>query len=114
MLLEYRRDVGRYLRRERETYPPMPEGYFDRDTEELFAAFQERCLSNRRAELLADFPAAEAEKRISKTWHPASTRLYANWLAHLQAQQQRQAKERARRKFVQRAGEAGSAVPLPA
>ena len=33
LLLEYRRDVGRYLRRERDTYPPMPQGYFDEETE---------------------------------------------------------------------------------
>ena len=29
LLLEYRRDIGRFLRGERETYPPMPQGYFD-------------------------------------------------------------------------------------
>ena len=28
---EYRRDVGRFLRRQRETYPAMPRGYFDED-----------------------------------------------------------------------------------
>jgi len=113
LLLEYRRDIGRYLRCERDTYPPMPEGYFDQCTAELFAAFQVRCLSHRRVELLADFPAAEAEKNISKTWHAASTRLYANWLARLQAQQERQAKKRVRRKYVQRARTVGLGAPQP-
>ena len=28
LLLEYRRDIGRFLRGERETYPIMPRGYF--------------------------------------------------------------------------------------
>jgi homoserine O-succinyltransferase len=106
LLLEYRRDIGRYLRCERDTYAPVPQGYFDQSTAELFAAFQERCMSSRRAELLADFPVAEAEKRISKTWHAGSTRLYANWLAHLQAQQQRQSG----RKYVQSAQEARLAL----
>src|SRR6185295_4347207 len=32
LLLEYRRDVARYLRGERDTYPLMPEGYFEEDT----------------------------------------------------------------------------------
>ena len=93
LLLEYRRDIGRYLRCERETYPPMPEGYFDQDTADVFAAFGERCLSNRRPELLADFPAAEAEKSISKTWHAGAMRLYGNWLARLDSQRQRRAKQ---------------------
>ena len=30
LLLEYRRDIRRFLRRERDTYPPMPQGYFRR------------------------------------------------------------------------------------
>ena len=106
LLLDYRRDIGRYLRCERDTYPPMPKGYFDQCTAELFAAFQERCLRDRRAELLADFPAAEAEKRISKTWHAASKKLYANWLTHLQEQRLRQSG----RKYVQSAQEARLAL----
>ena len=32
LLLEYRRDIGRFLRGERDTYPPMPQGYFDEET----------------------------------------------------------------------------------
>ena len=31
LLLEYRRDIRRFLDRERELYPSMPQGYFDED-----------------------------------------------------------------------------------
>jgi homoserine O-succinyltransferase len=55
LLLEYRRDVGRYLRRERELYMRMPEVYFDPCATEALTAFQELALSDRREELLADF-----------------------------------------------------------
>jgi homoserine O-succinyltransferase len=96
LLLEYRRDVRRYLRGERDTYPPMPEGYLDRDTVDLFAAMRDRSLSDRSPELLADLPAALAEKKVSNTWHSVSARLYGNWLAYLQAQNQRQAREKPR------------------
>jgi homoserine O-succinyltransferase len=113
LLLEYRRDVGRYLRRERDTYPPMPEGYFDRDTADAFVALRDRSLSSRCPELLADFPTALAEKRISNTWHSDSARVYGNWLTYLHAQNQRQEKARPRRKYVQRASEAGLTLPLP-
>src|SRR5947208_1953739 len=42
LLLEYRRDIGRYLRRERETYPAMPQGYFDRETVDALRVLQQR------------------------------------------------------------------------
>ena len=75
LLLEYRRDVRRYLNGERDTYPAMPEGYFDGDTTDLF-----------------DLPAALAEKSVTNTWHSASARVYGNWLAYLCAQNQRHAR----------------------
>jgi homoserine O-succinyltransferase len=113
LLLEYRRDIGRYLRRERDTYPAMPEGYFDRESADALAALRDRSLSDRCPEQLADFPVALAEKRISNTWHPASARVYGNWLAYLHAQTERQAREKPRRKHVQRAREARLTLPLP-
>jgi homoserine O-succinyltransferase len=113
LLLEYRRDVGRYLRRERDAYPLMPEGYFDGDTADVFAALRDRFAANRRPDMLADFPTVQAERKVSNTWRSASVRLYGNWLAHLHAQNQRRAKGRPRRKYVQRAREAGFTLPLP-
>src|SRR5207245_653404 len=37
LLGEYRRDLGRFLRRERDAYPVMPRGYFDAATEAQLA-----------------------------------------------------------------------------
>src|SRR2546422_9778102 len=42
LLLEYRRDIGRFLRRERESYPIMPYGYFDPETVEALTALRQR------------------------------------------------------------------------
>ncbi len=53
LLLEYRRDIGRFLRGERDTYPLMPQGYFDGATVDALTALRERALSDRREELLA-------------------------------------------------------------
>ena len=83
LLFEYRRDIGRYLRRERDTYPAMPEGYFDRDTVDVLTMLRRRALSNRNSELLGEFPSAQAEQRIANTWSQVATRVYANWLAYL-------------------------------
>jgi homoserine O-succinyltransferase/O-acetyltransferase len=86
LLLEYRRDIGRFLRGERETYPPMPHGYFDAATTEALTALRERALVDRREELLNEFPVALAAEAVTNTWRPAAERLYHNWLAYLHTQ----------------------------
>jgi homoserine O-succinyltransferase len=83
LLLEYRRDIGRYLRRERDTYPQIPRGYFDFEAVRVMAALQEKAMSDRRQELLLDFPMARLEERIKNRWRGAGAHLYRNWLVHL-------------------------------
>jgi homoserine O-succinyltransferase len=83
LLLEYRRDIGRYLRRERETYPTMPQGYFDRETVDALNALQERALADRREELLAEFPTAMAAGKLKNNWRSAAESLYRNWLRYI-------------------------------
>src|SRR5262249_25655633 len=56
LLSEYRRDIGRYLRRERETYPNMPHGYFDEAAAPAMDQFKALVMQSRREELMAEFP----------------------------------------------------------
>jgi len=102
LLLEYRRDVGRYLRGERETYPLMPEGYFDRDTADVLTKLQVRTLANRHKELLTEFPTELLAKGVENTWRSASVKLYCSWLAYLSAQKERRLKERVPRLSVKK------------
>ena len=90
LLLEYRRDIGRFLRRERETYPPMPHGYFDEETVAALAALRERAWLDRREELLAEFPTAMAAGKVTNTWRSTAESLYRNWLQYICAQKQLQ------------------------
>lgn len=94
LLLEYRRDIGRFLRRERDSYPSMPQGYFDEDTVDVLTAARERALSDRREELLADFPTALVAGKVRNTWRPAAVCVYRNWLQYLCAQKDRQLKSK--------------------
>ncbi len=89
LLGEYRRDVGRFLRGERQTYPALPNGYFDGETASLLAAFGVRARADRREELLADFPVAAAERALRNVWRPSAACIYRNWLAYLSAQKAR-------------------------
>lgn len=79
LLLEYRRDIRRFLRRESDSYPSMPQGYVDEGACALFTALRRRALSDRREEVLADFPAP----RLRNIWRPAAISVYRNWLRYL-------------------------------
>jgi len=86
LLGEYRRDIGRFLRGESDTYPNMPQGCFDEETAAAFIAFQERAISDRREELLATFPTVLATRGLKNTWQLAARRIYSNWLSYISAQ----------------------------
>jgi homoserine O-succinyltransferase/O-acetyltransferase len=90
LLLEYRRDVARYLRGERDSYPPLPHGYFDEETERALIALRDRALGERSAALLADFPLAAAAAAVTNSWRPSAERLYRNWLEYIHTAKPRQ------------------------
>ncbi|MGO9167375.1 MAG: homoserine O-succinyltransferase MetA, partial [Candidatus Sulfotelmatobacter sp.] len=83
LLKEYRRDIKRFLKRERETYPSMPKGYFDAAAAELLAAFRDVVVSDRREELMEDFPEAAVAGGLQKTWHSSAVNIYRNWLQYV-------------------------------
>jgi len=83
LLLEYRRDVGRYLCGERDTYPDMPSGYFDAETTEAMLDFRELGLRQRDSELMPSFQMLLAQQAVTNPWHPAARRLFGNWLSVL-------------------------------
>jgi homoserine O-succinyltransferase len=80
---EYRRDVGRFLRGERESYPDLPKQYFDPATTDMLNAFRARALADRREELLSTFPTEGAFGNARGTWHSQAIHTYANWLSYI-------------------------------
>jgi len=89
LLREYRRDVGRFLRREREGYPALPRFYLDGASERSLEAFRRRALSTRDPKLLEGFPAATIVERLANSWHASALRLYRNWLSCLATRRER-------------------------
>jgi homoserine O-succinyltransferase len=83
LMKEYRRDVKRFLRGERETYPSMPEGYFDATASKLLNEFRENAVSRPEEELLAGFPERVIADTLESSWHSAATRVYQNWLQYV-------------------------------
>lgn len=90
LLLEYRRDVGRYLRGETNTYPLLPRNYFPWQTAAALAGLQQQAMSCRREELLAEVSNVLSETRIETSWHPTAAGVYKNWLEYIAAQKKQQ------------------------
>jgi homoserine O-succinyltransferase len=110
LLREYRRDIGRFLRRERETYPGLPRGYFDDVSANVLAAYRELALLERREGMLDSFPLAFLEARLQPLGRSAVGRIYANWLSHLGA---RKAQRHASARPSPRFRPAGATQPVP-
>jgi homoserine O-succinyltransferase len=83
LLKEYRRDIKRFLRQERETYPTMPHGYFDATAAQLLAEFRQTAVSHRHEEQLVFFPEAVVAGALQNTWQSSALCVYRNWLQHV-------------------------------
>jgi homoserine O-succinyltransferase/O-acetyltransferase len=81
LLKEYRRDVKRFLRNERETYPAMPKGYFDAQSGRQLNDFRDRLMADRREELMEAFPDVAAS--LEKTWQLSAGTIYKNWIHYI-------------------------------
>jgi homoserine O-succinyltransferase/O-acetyltransferase len=80
---EYRRDIRRFLRHERETYPTMPRAYFDPSSTYLLKDFRKAAIINRREEMMEEFPDGLIADKLEKTWQISATSIYKNWIHYV-------------------------------
>ncbi|MFZ0320710.1 MAG: homoserine O-succinyltransferase [Candidatus Sulfotelmatobacter sp.] len=85
LLKEYRRDIKRFLRQERETYPNLPHGYFTPIAANLLAEFKQIVLAHPRDEQMVFFPEALVTESLQNTWQSSAVSVYRNWLHYLLA-----------------------------
>jgi homoserine O-succinyltransferase/O-acetyltransferase len=85
---EYRRDIKRFLRGERETYPTMPHDYFDRAATGILEDFRGKALADPREEMMQSFPESVA-KGLQSAWHSSAVLIYSNWLQYLASEKAR-------------------------
>jgi homoserine O-succinyltransferase len=83
LLKEYRRDIKRFLKNERETYPSLPKGYFDAAGERLLTDFREIAQADPREEVMEGFPEAAVVGALRNPWRSAAAGIYRNWLQYL-------------------------------
>jgi homoserine O-succinyltransferase len=81
---EYRRDMGRFLRGESSSCPPLPHGYFDAAGEKSLAAFTARVRKNPHPDLLASYPGNLRQKpELIANWRASAVSVYRKWLLYL-------------------------------
>lgn len=85
LLREYRRDVLRYIRRDRLEFPELPEGYLGAEEEAVLLAFESRVRSSHPADafLAEHFPFHRVAARLGWPWRSCALEMYANWLSEL-------------------------------
>jgi homoserine O-succinyltransferase len=101
LLKEYRRDVRRYLKQERDTYPSMPCGYFDKKVTELLDDFRTKAIVERREATMEAFPGDETFNTLQNGWQESARQVYRNWLHYLLSRKM----DRATKSVTVRAGQ---------
>lgn len=86
LLLEYRRDVARYLRGETASYPCIPCGYFDRDTTDALTDLAREAQLFPREALIGAVAGVLDRATIVNSWRSTADFVYRNWLGYLRAQ----------------------------
>lgn len=84
-MLEYRRDVGRFLRGEMDGYPRLPQGYFDAGCETRLMELRNKGIVNRREELFTEVSEALEGVSLQHAWRSSAARIYRNWLRYISA-----------------------------
>ena len=81
LLKEYKRDVNLYLQREIDSFPPMPENYFDNFSAAVLREYLGRVdesLSQGRE--LPEFPEQLLLPRLGNTWRDTGSAVVATWV----------------------------------
>jgi homoserine O-succinyltransferase/O-acetyltransferase len=98
LLLEYVRDVLRYLNQRQDTLTGLPRCYFDEDIAETLTALQKRALCNRDEDLRICFQTALAARNLTNhltnKWRAAGARIYGNWLKYLRVRKEESQKRK--------------------
>ena len=81
LLKEYKREIGRYLGREREDYPPFPENYFPPPVAARFDAYaNDVARAHAAGAHPPEFPENDVLPELDNTWTDTGKALVNNWL----------------------------------
>jgi len=81
LMKEYKREISRYLRRERDDYPPYPDNYFCEAARAILDQYRRDFVAADSAgESIPEFPETEVIALLDNTWTDTGKALFNNWL----------------------------------
>lgn len=84
LMKEHRREIGRYINKELNAYPPEPQNYYDDYSLAVLSEYRSLLDSALQSNVMReDFPAFPSEllsKRLHNTWHDSGKSLVGNWV----------------------------------
>lgn len=78
ILKEYKREIYRFINKERTDYPPIPIGYQGKKITEILLTFKDR-LSVGEVDM-SDFPDEMILSYLDNTWRDTAKAIFSNWL----------------------------------
>ena len=79
LLKEYKREVMRFVRGERDDYPPFPENYFNLQVQALLEEYRDRAVRAREgSEPLSEFPEDIVAPQLHNTWRDTAEAMRNN------------------------------------
>jgi len=81
LLKEYKREVNRFIKGERQDYPPHPDNYFNEIAGRIADDYQDVVnYSLKNGKPVPNFPEAKIEKYLDNTWRDTGKAIFNNWL----------------------------------
>jgi len=78
---EYKREVLRYISRDREEYPPFPSNYFSLQVRSILKEYRDRVFAAERAgKDIPEYPEALISPMLDNTWHDTAEGIVGNWI----------------------------------
>ncbi len=81
LLKEYKRELGRFIFKETEIYPPVPENYYSLRSKAILDEYQDRVLQGRSGAIeIPVFPEDILTAGLDNTWHDSGEAVINNWM----------------------------------
>lgn len=81
LLKEYKREIARYIKKQREDYPPYPENYFCPQSIAILEDYKAKVLFARNGDgAMPLFPEQEIDNLLYNIWRDSSKSIVSNWL----------------------------------
>jgi len=82
---EYRRDVRKFLTRQREIYPGLPAAYYTKAENESLIRFKARAIAHRDESIMEEFPAEACSHASTGGGKPQTGEIFRVWLNRIAA-----------------------------